>query len=294
MKKSFLILLCAFLCLGTQAAKKTKKGKKADVEKVDTIDSRTFAYLLGYVNTQGLKPYLAQQKGIDTTYMAQFLDGFAVKELTPEDKAAQARIAGTEIRRDVETRILPGISKQLNDSVKVLSDEDFLAGFADALRGTPLAISQDSAMKAVDKQFKYWRGVMMEKKYGANRKAGEEFLKVNAKKDSVQTTASGLQYKVLVAGTGDKPTAGDRVKVNYEGRLLDGTVFDSSYKRGEPATFGVSQVIKGWTEALQLMPVGSKWELYIPQELAYGDREQQKIPPYSMLIFTVELIEIVK
>jgi FKBP-type peptidyl-prolyl cis-trans isomerase FklB len=294
MKKSFLILLCAFLCLGTQAAKKTKKGKKADVEKVDTIDSRTFAYLLGYVNTQGLKPYLAQQKGIDTTYMAQFLDGFAVKELTPEDKAAQARIAGTEIRRDVETRILPGISKQLNDSVKVLSDEDFLAGFADALRGTPLAISQDSAMKVVDKQFKYWRGVMMEKKYGANRKAGEDFLKTNAKKDSVQTTASGLQYKVLVAGTGDKPTASDRVKVNYEGRLLDGTVFDSSYKRGEPATFGVSQVIKGWTEALQLMPVGSKWELYIPQELAYGDREQQKIPPYSMLIFTVELIEIVK
>ena len=294
MKKLFLILLCALLCLGTQAAKKTKKGKKADVEKVDTIDSRTFAYLLGYVNTQGLKPYLAQQKGIDTTYMAQFLDGFAVKELTPEDKAAQARIAGTEIRRDVETRILPGISKQLNDSVKVLSDEDFLAGFADALRGTPLAISQDSAMKAVDKQFKYWRGVMMEKKYGANRKAGEDFLKVNAKKDSVQTTASGLQYKVLVAGTGDKPTAGDRVKVNYEGRLLDGTVFDSSYKRGEPATFGVSQVIKGWTEALQLMSVGSKWELYIPQELAYGDREQQKIPPYSMLIFTVELIEIVK
>lgn len=294
MKKSFLILLCAFLCLGTQAAKKTKKGKKADVEKVDTIDSRTFAYLLGYVNTQGLKPYLAQQKGIDTTYMAQFLDGFAVKELTPEDKAAQARIAGTEIRRDVETRILPGISKQLNDSVKVLSDEDFLAGFADALRGTPLAISQDSVMKVVDKQFKYWRGVMMEKKYGANRKAGEDFLKTNAKKDSVQTTASGLQYKVLVAGTGDKPTAGDRVKVNYEGRLLDGTVFDSSYKRGEPATFGVSQVIRGWTEALQLMPVGSKWELYIPQELAYGDREQQKIPPYSMLIFTVELIEIVK
>lgn len=294
MKKSFLILLCAFLCLGTQAAKKTKKGKKADVEKVDTIDSRTFAYLLGYVNTQGLKPYLAQQKGIDTTYMAQFLDGFAVKELTPEDKAAQARIAGTEIRRDVETRILPSFSKQLNDSVKVLSDEDFLAGFADALRGTPLAISQDSAMKVVDKQFKYWRGVMMEKKYGANRKAGEDFLKTNAKKDSVQTTASGLQYKVLVAGTGDKPTASDRVKVNYEGRLLDGTVFDSSYKRGEPATFGVSQVIKGWTEALQLMPVGSKWELYIPQELAYGDREQQKIPPYSMLIFTVELIEIVK
>ena len=185
-------------------------------------------------------------------------------------------------------------ARQLSDSVKVLSDEDFISGFADALRGTPLSISQDSAMQAIDKQFKYWRGIMMEKKFGPNRKAGEDFLKANVKKDSVQTTASGLQYKVLVAGTGDKPTASDRVKVNYEGRLLDGTVFDSSYKRGEPAVFGVSQVIRGWTEALQLMPVGSKWELYIPQELAYGDREQQKIPPYSMLIFTVELIEIVK
>lgn len=294
MKKSVLILFCALLCLGTQAAKKSKKSKKAEVEKVDTVDSRTFAYLLGYVNTQGLKPYLVQQKGVDTTYMAQFLDGFAVKELTPEDKAAQARIVGTEIRKDVETRILPGISQQLNDSVKVLSDDDFITGFADALRGTPLAISQDSAMTVIDKQFKYWHGVMMEKKYGANRKAGEDFLKANAKKDSVQTTASGLQYKVLVAGTGDKPTSTDRVKVNYEGRLLDGTVFDSSYKRGEPATFGVNQVIKGWTEALQLMSVGSKWELYIPQELAYGDREQQKIPPYSMLIFTVELLEVIK
>lgn len=294
MKKSVLILFCALLCLGTQAAKKSKKSKKAEVEKVDTVDSRTFAYLLGYVNTQGLKPYLVQQKGVDTTYMAQFIDGFAVKELTPEYKAAQARIVGTEIRKDVETRILPGISQQLNDSVKVLSDDDFITGFADALRGTPLAISQDSAMKVIDKQFKYWHGVMMEKKYGANRKAGEDFLKANAKKDSVQTTASGLQYKVLVAGTGDKPTSTDRVKVNYEGRLLDGTVFDSSYKRGEPATFGVNQVIKGWTEALQLMSVGSKWELYIPQELAYGDREQQKIPPYSMLIFTVELLEVIK
>ncbi len=294
MKKSFLILLCALLCLGTQAAKKTKKGKKAEAEKVDTVDSRTFAYFLGYLNTQGLKPYLVQQKGIDTTYIEQFLDGFAVKELTPADKAAQARITGTEIRKDVETRILPNLGRQLNDSVDVLPDENFIAGFADALRGTPLPISQDSAMQVVDKQFKYWRGVMMEKKYGPNRKAGEDFLKANAKKDSVKTTASGLQYKILTAGTGDKPTASDRVKVHYEGRLLDGNVFDSSYKRGEPTTFGVSQVIKGWTEALQLMPVGSKWELYIPQEIAYGDREQQKIPPYSMLIFTVELLEIVK
>ena len=134
----------------------------------------------------------------------------------------------------------------------------------------------------------------MEKKYGANRLAGEQFLKLNAKQDSVQTTASGLQYKVITMGTGEIPQKTDRVKVDYEGRLIDGTVFDSSYKRGKPATFPVGQVIAGWTEALCMMPVGSKWEVYVPQELGYGDREQQKIPPFSCLVFTVELHEIVK
>ena len=134
----------------------------------------------------------------------------------------------------------------------------------------------------------------MERKYGANRQAGEEFLKENGKKKDVVTTKSGLQYKVLVKGEGEIPTATQRVKVNYEGHLIDGTEFDSSYKRNEPTTFACNQVIKGWTEALTLMPVGSKWELYIPQELAYGDRESGKIPPYSTLIFTVELLSIEK
>ena len=105
---------------------------------------------------------------------------------------------------------------------------------------------------------------------------------------------SGLQYKVITMGTGEKPQSTDRVKVDYEGRLIDGTVFDSSYKRGKAATFPVNQVIPGWTEVLCLMPVGSKWEVYIPQELGYKDHEQQKIPPFSCLVFTVELHEIVK
>jgi FKBP-type peptidyl-prolyl cis-trans isomerase FklB len=134
----------------------------------------------------------------------------------------------------------------------------------------------------------------MEAKYGPNRAEGEKFLKENAGKDSVKVTPSGLQYKVLTVGTGAIPTATQKVKVNYEGRLIDGTVFDSSYKRKQPATFACNQVIKGWTEALTMMPVGSKWELFIPQELAYGDREAGKIPPFSMLIFTVELLEIVQ
>ena len=129
-----------------------------------------------------------------------------------------------------------------------------------------------------------------EKLYGANREAGQKFLAENKTKPGVVTTASGLQYKVITEGTGEKPTASQKVKVDYEGRLIDGKVFDSSYERGQPATFGVTQVIAGWTEALQLMPVGSKWELYIPYELAYGDRETGgDIKPYSALIFTVEL-----
>ena len=129
-----------------------------------------------------------------------------------------------------------------------------------------------------------------ERLYGPNRLAGEKFLEENKTKEGVQTTASGLQYKVIKMGDGEKPTASQKVKVDYEGRLIDGTVFDSSYKRGQPATFQVNQVIKGWTEALQLMPVGSKWELYIPYELAYGDRETGgDIKPYSALIFKVKL-----
>ena len=152
----------------------------------------------------------------------------------------------------------------------------------------------DSTQALVKKQMEYYHKVQMEKKYGANRIAGEEFLKANAKKDSVKVTPSGLQYKILTVGTGEIPTKEDKVKVNYEGHLIDGTEFDSSYKRNKPVTFPVGQVIAGWTEALCMMPVGSKWMIYVPQELAYKDREQAKIPPFSCLILTVELLEIEK
>lgn len=131
------------------------------------------------------------------------------------------------------------------------------------------------------------------KKHEEIVKQGEKFLAENAKKSGVVTTKSGLQYKIITPGTGKIPVATDRVEVNYEGRLIDGTVFDSSYQRGTPATFGVTQVIKGWTEALQLMSEGSKWELYIPYNLAYGSRGAgQDIKPFATLIFTVELLSI--
>ncbi len=127
------------------------------------------------------------------------------------------------------------------------------------------------------------------------REAGEKFLEENAKRANVVTLESGLQYEVITEAIGQKPVASDKVKVHYHGTLIDGTVFDSSVRRSEPATFGVTQVIQGWVEALQLMPVGSKWKLYIPYQLAYGEQGAgQMIAPYSALIFEVELLEIVK
>ena len=297
MKKILLLALVSALCLGIQAMpkkKKDKKNKKAQVEKVDTVNVKTFSYLIGRLNTEGLAEYLARQKGVDAKYMAQFIEGFGKTELTEADLQAKARIAGTEIREDVSKRVMPNISKQMNDSVDLLNHDEFLRGFMEGIMGTESAISNDSAIKIVDKQMKYYQESMMERKYGPNRKAGEEFLKANLKNKDVKQTASGLQYKVITKGEGPVATTTDRVKVQYEGRLIDGKVFDSSYKRGQPATFGVNQVIKGWTEALTMMPAGSKWELYIPQELAYGAREQKEIPAFSCLIFTVELLEVVK
>ena len=296
--KIILMALVALLCVGaTAATKKQRKGKKAAkevAERVDTVSVDTFSYLLGMANSNGLKAYLSQRMGIDTAYVEDFLKGFQQKELTEADKREKARLAGMEIREQVETQVWSNANRQIDDSVDVLNHEQFIKGFQNGIFPVDTTFSMDSAQSLVQKQMAYYHKVKMEKKYGANRVAGEQFLKLNAKQDSVQTTASGLQYKVITMGTGEKPQKTDRVKVDYEGRLIDGTVFDSSYKRGKPATFPVGQVIAGWTEALCMMPVGSKWEVYVPQELGYGDREQQKIPPFSCLVFTIELHEIVK
>ena len=294
MKKLILLALCASISLGAGAAKKTGKKKKSKepVEVVDTVSIDTFSYYFGRANSNGLKNYLAQRMGIDTTYSVDFLKGFEQTALTAADKREKARLAGIEIRQQVETQVYSQASKQVNDSTDLLNKALFVQGFRDGVSGQNVTIPMDSTQALVKKQLEYYHKASMEKKYGANRIAGEEFLKANAKKDSVKVTPSGLQYKILTVGTGALPTKEDQVKVNYEGHLIDGTEFDSSYKRGKPVTFPVGQVIAGWTEALCMMPVGSKWMLYVPQELAYKDREQAKIPPFSCLIFTVELLEI--
>ena len=167
--------------------------------------------------------------------------------------------------------------------------EDFAQAIADVLNGKETAISHNEAREIVNKYF-----MELEAKMNAeNIEKGKAFLEENAKKEGVITLPSGLQYQVLQEGNGKKPSATDRVKCHYEGTLIDGTLFDSSIKRGQPAVFGVNQVIRGWVEALQLMSEGSKWRLFIPSELGYGAQQAgELIPPHSTLIFEVELIEV--
>ena len=169
--------------------------------------------------------------------------------------------------------------------------EDFAQAIADVLNRKETAISHNEAHDIVNQYF-----AELEAKMNAeNIEKGKAFLAENAKREGVVTLPSGLQYEVITEGTGIKPSANDQVKCHYEGTLIDGTLFDSSVKRGQPAVFGVSQVIKGWVEALQLMPEGSKWKLYIPSELGYGSQQAgEMIPPYSTLIFEVELIKVIK
>lgn len=180
---------------------------------------------------------------------------------------------GLEINPDA---LLKGLKDGLSGATPKLSEEEIKATF--------MAVQQEMAKKQMEESTKA---------AAKNKQAGVDFLAANKKKTGVTTTASGLQYKVITAGKGEKPKADSIVKTHYHGTLIDGTVFDSSVKRGEPVEFEVGQVIKGWTEALQLMPVGSKWQLVIPSELAYGERGAgSDIGPNSTLIFEVELLAI--
>lgn len=182
------------------------------------------------------------------------------------------------------------LGRSLQESgVNKVESADLTAGIADVLAGAQPKISLDEAQRLLDD---FFRKCQQEKADKAKAE-GQTFLEQNAKRNGVHTTPSGLQYEILEPALGPKPKADDRVTVHYEGTLIDGTVFDSSYKRGQTATFGLNQVIRGWTEGLQLMSVGAKYRFYIPYQLAYGERGAgAQIPPYAALIFTVELIAI--
>lgn len=256
--------------------------------------SDSVSYAAGMTMTNGLVPFLLQQK-MDTTMMAEFVRSFMENVKLADDPKQKAYVLGMSIAQQVNERMLPGMKQEFSDTPDSILSDLFYRGFADALLKDTTVFTTTKAEDYFTAKQKADKAIREEKLYGVHRDAGKKFLEENAHKEGVITLPSGLQYKVLKEGTGEVPTESDKVKVHYEGRLLDGTVFDSSYARNEPSEFTPTRVIKGWTEALTLMPVGSKWQLYIPYELAYGERGAGKdIPPYSMLIFDVELLEIVK
>ena len=253
----------------------------------------TLSYAAGVAQTRGLRPYLEQQVGLDSAQMKDFIRGLKAGVKAADNEQQRAYYTGVQIGQQVKG-MLDRFNYDLggSDSLRVVNDDNFLSGFIAAALEENTSMSLDSAVTYLQGNMERIRAEYLAEQYADYKAENEKFLAENKTKEGVQTTPSGLQYKVLVEGTGEKPTATSRVKVHYKGTLIDGTEFDSSYKRKDTITFGVGQVIKGWGEALQLMPVGSKWQLFIPQELAYGARETGKIKPFSTLVFEVELIEI--
>lgn len=265
---------------------------KADLK--SDVDS--MSYGMGLAQSQGLKDFLVQRMNIDTTYMDEFIKGLNDGANAGDDKKKAAYYAGIQIGQQISNQMIVGINHEVfgNDSTKTISMKNFMAGFVAGTTGKNAKMTVEQAQTVAETKMREIKTKNMEKEYGPNKQAGEKFLAGNKKQPDVKTLPSGVQYKVLKEGTGAMPKDTSRVKVHYEGRTIDGNVFDSSYKNGTPITLRANQVIKGFTDALVHMPEGSEWEIYIPQELAYGEREQGQIKPFSALIFKVSLIAVDK
>ena len=263
---------------------------KADLR--SDVDS--LSYAIGMAQTQGLKDYLVDRLGVDTAYMGEFIRGLNEGANAGDNKKQAAFYAGIQIGQQISNQMVKGINHELfgEDSTKTISMKNFMAGFVSGTTGKQGLMTVMESQETAQRLMQAIKARELEKTYGDNKLEGEKFLAENAKKEGVKTLESGVQYKVIKEGTGKIPADTSMVKVHYEGRTIDGNVFDSSYKRNSPIDLRANQVIKGWTDALVHMPAGSVWEVYIPQELAYGEREQAQIKPFSMLIFKIELLEV--
>ena len=286
-KVSIFMAIAAAASLASCTAQAPKANLKTDID--------SLSYSIGMAQNQGLKGYLTGRLDVDTAYMAEFIKGLN-EGANKTSKKDIAYMAGLQIGQQISNQMMKGINQELfaGDSTKTISKDNFMAGFIAGTLEKGGVMTMEAAQEYTRTAMETIKAKAMEEKYADNKAAGEKFLAENKAKEGVKTTESGLQYKVITEGKGEIPADTCKVKVNYKGTLIDGTEFDSSYKRNEPATFRANQVIKGWTEALTMMPVGSKWELYIPQELAYGSRESGQIKPFSTLIFEVELVGIEK
>ena len=291
MKK--ILLLALLIVMGatvstTEAKKKKDKKQKATPVALQSVED-SLCYATGIQMTNGLIPYLIGQKGVDTTYLYKFIEGFEAaiaKENNADELTAYA--AGIDVAKMMTTSMLSSAKRNLSGMVDSLNIDMMAKGFVDALKKDHTVFNDSTAQHFVT--------VHKEQQALKIKEASENFLKENGQQPDVVTLPSGLQYKVLRQGTGAVAGPNDKVEVKYEGRLINGTVFDSSYTRTpQTTTFSPSQVIKGWTEALTIMPEGSMWELYIPYNLAYGERGAgADIPPYSTLIFKVEVEKVTK
>ena len=274
------LVLVASASLFTASAAKKKNVKKVTPVVLAT-ESDSLSYAAGVHATRGLIPFIQQSYKVDTAYMADFIRGYEEAIAKANTPQGTAYIVGMQIAQMVNQRILPGTREELKSAKDSIDAAMFSRGFVAAL-------ANDTTLFSVKKAGEFKTQILAG--------AGEKFLAENAKKPGVKVLPSGLQYKVIKAGQGEVPKATDEVEVIYEGRLIDGTVFDATSKHGGTKTdkFRAGNLIKGWTEALTTMPVGSKWQLYIPYELAYGERQAGQIPPYSTLVFDLELVSIVK
>ena len=291
MKK--ILLLALLIVMGatlstTEAKKKKDKKQKATPVALQSVED-SLCYATGIQMTNGLIPFLIGQKGVDTTYLYKFIEGFEAamaKENNADELTAYA--AGIDVAKMMTTSMLSSAKRNLSGMVDSLNIDMMAKGFVDALKKDHTVFNDSTAQHFVT--------VHKEQQALKIKEDGENFLKENGQQPDVVTLPSGLQYKVLRQGTGAVAGPNDKVEVKYEGRLINGTVFDSSYTRTpQTNTFSPSQVIKGWTEALTIMPEGSMWELYIPYNLAYGERGAgADIPPYSTLIFKVEVEKVTK
>ncbi len=287
MKK--ILLMAAAVAMTAMTTISCDGGNGASLK--DGVDS--MAYNLGVAQSQGLKQVMTMQLGVDSVYMDEFIKGLKEGALNEADPKKDAYFKGVEMGKRIQ-EMSKGLSQEVyaGDTTKSVNTKNILAGLIAGMKGTDKT-DPEEAYNKFQAQLDPIRKANMEKKYGDNRVAGEKYLAENKKKEGVTTTASGLQYKVLVEGTGALPTDTTKLQVNYEGKLIDGTVFDSSYERKQPITIDMAHpgVIPGWIEVLKLMPAGSKWEVTIPQELGYGESDQGVIKPFSTLVFTIEVLK---
>ena len=274
MKKLIILFMLLVPYVATSQAAPDKKKTKKQTENVvstpavvlnTTADS--VSYAAGMSLTNGLMPFLQQQYGLDETFMDDFLRGFEEAIRAKVDNATKAYGAGISIAAMLEDRMVPGITEEFKDSDSPIQHDLLVQGFIASLKKDTTFFQQEAA----ETLMRTTRDAVKHAKEEAAKEEGRKFLAENATKEGVKTLPSGLQYKVLREGTGKVADVNDEVVVKYEGRLIDGTIFDSSYERNpQTSKFRPNQVIKGWTEALSMMPEGSKWELYIPENLAYA------------------------